>query len=243
MLWVRKWARTRNAPWQSTSLVSIIAFVVAYCLKDSLGELVKHIAGFVASGLLNPKSTEGAEAIGIILFVLLTILVFLFGYLYSIWRRPELFLTRNDLEKRSGSNAFATIKSVHAVFMVGQKFLEQCPTIPHSQIKLILPQPTSYSLKFLNSTLEYGTDAEHLRKIIREAKAKGINVRLSEEFSGSSWWIGDRDAHDPFVHLEVALPFLTRPYRPSFRVYKSQDQEFYRHYCEPFDKLWHRSAG
>jgi hypothetical protein len=236
----RKWARRRGAL-PPVTVIGVLAFGLGYLLRDALGNLtraaVKSTVGLFIFGDSSQLSDSLASGIGIIIFVILCCLAFFAGSIYSKWNNPELFLDRTKLDKVFRGDPLAEVETAHCVFLLAQKFLERSDS--HKVKKLILPDPDSETVEYLRSTLDYSQDLrQHLRSVIAGARKKNIDVRLVSHFSGTSWWIGDRDKTDPFVHIEIIFPHMTRPDRPSFRVYRSQDVAFYERYCEVFDQLW-----
>src|SRR5262249_25124734 len=126
------------------------------------------------------------------------------------------------------------------VWLSGQKVFRPGEDL-HKIKRLILPDPSSKSVEEFEKSLPnrnpLRSDVETALKSAREAR---IDVRLYPEFTGQSWWIGDRDKSSAFVHIECLIPNSRSERRPSFRVYRWQDENFYQQHCSIFDWMWDR---
>jgi hypothetical protein len=154
--------------------------------------------------------------------------------------RAELFLDRPALEARYGARPLDNVATAHCVWLVGTKSFRINEEL-HKVSCLLLPNPNSASLKDFQKNLPGTVNLfNEIHRVTLDAQDKGIAVKWYPELTGQSWWIGDRDTQGAFVHIECLMPFSQTNRRPSFRVYRSQDEDFYKRYCEIFDKMFYR---
>lgn len=180
-----------------------------------------------------------AIAAGIIGAVFLGL--FRLGEWWGTKRRPEFFVDRFALEKVHEARPLQQVETAECVWLSGQKELRSAENLNKIK-KLILPNPNSVSLKHFADTVPGSSPVqEDIEGAISFSQNQRINVRLYPEFIGHSWWIGNRGQPTAFVHIECVLPYSMTERRPSFRVYRWQDEKLYEQYCAIFDSMWDAS--
>jgi hypothetical protein len=227
-------AKVRGIAFVAPTVVGLLSLAIGIIFRQAFAVISQSIyRQFTAA----PMTGTVAMISGMLGFVGLVMLAFYAGSLYRRWRAPGLFLDRKAIESEFKGDPLKGVATAQCCLLLGRKFLERDD---FSKIKkLLLPDPDSESVKYLNTTLIPSPNlSEDIRQVIVSAKKKNIAVKLSPQFAGTSWWIGDRDGADPFIHIELVMPHLARPNRPSFRVYKTQDLAFYNRHCDAFDQLW-----
>lgn len=232
-------AKVRGFALAVPTAVGVLSFALAFIFRQAFAAIAQSIYSQFTTA---PMNGLPAMIVGMLGFVGLALLTFYAGSLYRHWRSPELFLDRKAIESEFKGDPLKGVATAQCCFLLARKFLERDD---YSKIKkLLLPDPDSESVKYLNSTLSPSPNlSEDIRQVIASAKKKNVNLKICSQFTGASWWIGDRDGVDPFIHIEVVMPHLARPNRPSFRVYKTQDPAFYNRHCEAFDELWENAKS
>jgi hypothetical protein len=168
-------------------------------------------------------------------------------YRIGLWvagiRSPKVYTSRRKLEdgKRGGAYPLDEAETAHCVWLSGGKTFNADSDLKKIK-KLILPNPNASSTRNFQKANKAGTDfCNMILTTTRVARERNIPIRWYPEFIGTSWWIADRDKESAFVHFELILPESTGRDRPSFRIYRWQDEDAYDEHCRIFDELWDAS--
>ena len=224
--------------------VPIVVAVPAYLLREYFENWLWSVAAssWRELGLGELPLNKGVLAITAAILIGLTVFgIFVLGEWWGKTRRPQFFRDRPTLEARYGARPLADVETAHCVWLSGQKVFRPGEHLTKIK-KLILPDPGSHYLSEFTKALPNPHPVlSDIKYAIESARKANIEVRLYREFTGKSWWIGDRERSTAFVHIECLIPHAKSDRRPSFRVYRWQDEEFYNQHCQIFDWLWDNS--
>lgn len=152
----------------------------------------------------------------------------------------EFFASRTDLERHESlEKTLSKCETFDALWIHGHRAFNDAPAGVKKIGRLILPSPNAGALKEYAATLPaQSTLPAQIREVAKLAKANGARVKFSREFLPYSIMIFDRDGLDPYVHIEMALPYAEAAARPCIRIHKRRFEKTFRTFCEVYNKIY-----
>jgi hypothetical protein len=213
--------------------------MAVFLFRETAIELGHQFIGIVWEGVVNNGIALG---VAVVLVTAISFGLFYLGILYATHRNPKVYANRNALDGSKSGGAFALdeVAKGHCVWLSGGKTFNTGNQLNRID-KIILPDPRSESTKRFQTASEQYTDTDFTNIILTSTKTalrRNVAIGWYPDFVGASWWIGDRETPNAFVHFEVVMPYSRSRERPSFRVYRWQDEGIYKEYCDVFDLMW-----
>lgn len=175
--------------------------------------------------------------------------------LYTVWRRPNVYVNRTELRENRGSlsNELKDCKRVWAIFHTCS-ITELQGILDEIKVeRLVLTDPLDdYMMNKLDPQDQGGKTATMYRNQIERAKdkahRKGAKVRFYSGPIANSLIIADtqslpRDSFskDSWVRLEAGIPFLVPESRPSILIRKRRDEKAFEAMLSHFEVVWDRA--
>ena len=156
-----------------------------------------------------------------------------------VTKQPIFYPNREVLDRESPlADKMQGAETIYAMWLTGIKALVEVKAIDRID-RLLLPDPDSASLKFLQSTLENEPNlGREIRRASKIARKKGRKVRWLREFIGYSLMIGNPKSENAWLHIEMVLPELHGSDHPSFEFKKPKHSSTVDDVIKMFNSLW-----
>jgi hypothetical protein len=175
--------------------------------------------------------------------------------LYSVWKRPNVYINRTELRKNRGSlsDELQDCKRVWAISHTCSITELQGILNEIKVERLVLTDPLDdYMMSKLDPQDQDGKTATMYRNQIERAKdkahRKGAKVRFYSGPIANSLIIADtqslpRDSFskESWARLESGIPFLTPESRPSILIRKKGDEKAFEAMLSHFEVVWDRA--